>query len=70
MKYSKDYITGMKHLANAILCELERIPDYYEEMLRTYKGEEYYSNFEEGISKAMDVVEKILHMQLAAKGEE
>ena len=69
MKYSKDYFTGMEHLANAILCELERIAGYYEEMSRTYKGEEYYSNLEEGIGKAMDVVEKILYMQLA-KGEE
>ena len=43
--------------------------EHYEEMSRTYKGEEYYSNLEEGIGKAMDVVEKILYMQLA-KGEE
>lgn len=69
MKYNKDYFTGMEHLADAILCELERIADYYEEMSRTYKGEEYYGNLEEGIGKAMDVVEKILYMQLA-KGEE
>lgn len=69
MKYSKDYFEGMKHLADAIMYELGRQADYYEEMLRTYKGQEYYSNFEEGISKAMDVVEKILYMQLA-KGEE
>ena len=69
MNHNKDYFTGMEHLANAILCELERIADYYEEMSRTYKAEEYYSNLEEGIGKAMDVVEKILYMQLA-KGEE
>ena len=70
MKYSKDYFTGMKHLADAILYELKRIADYYEEMSRTYKVEEYYSNLEEGIGKAMDVVEKVLHMQLEVKGDE
>ena len=70
MTYSKDYFTGMEHLANAILCELERIADYYEEMSRTYKAEEYYSIFGEGIDKAIDVVNAVLHMQLEVKGGE
>ena len=70
MKYNKDYFTGMEHLADAILYELGRIADYYEDMSRTYEGEEYYSNIEEGIDKAMDVVEKILYMQLEVKGGE
>ena len=70
MKYNKDYFTGMEHLADAILYELGRIADYYEDMSRTYERQEYYSNIEEGIDKAMDVVEKILYMQLEVKGGE
>ena len=68
--YSKDYFEGMKQFANIILGELGDVAEYYDDMSRTYKGEEYYSNLEEGIGKAMDVVEKILYMQLAVKGDE
>ena len=69
-EYSKDYFTGMKHLADAILYELERLADYYNERSRTYKWQEYYSGLEEGVNNAIDVVEKMLYMQLEVKGEE
>ena len=70
MRYNKDYFTGMEHLADAIMYELGRLADYYDERSRTYKWQEYYSGLEEGINNAIDVVEKILHMQLEVKGEE
>lgn len=73
MKYNKDYFTGMKHLADAIMYELGRLRDYYnekEEKERTRDGKEYYSIFGEGIDKAIDVVNAVLHMQLEVKGEE
>ena len=70
MKYNKDYFTGMKHLADAILYELERLADYYNERSRTYKWQEYYSGLEEGVNNAIDVVEKMLYMQLEVKGGE
>ena len=69
-EYSKDYFTGMKHLADAILYELERLAGYYNERSRTYKWQEYYSGLEEGVNNAIDVVEKMLSMQLEVKGEE
>lgn len=73
MKYNKDYFTGMEHLADAINYELGRLRDYYnekEEKERTRDGKEYYSIFGEGIDKAIDVVNAVLHMQLEVKGEE
>ena len=73
MKYNKDYFTGMEHLADAIMYELGRLRDYYnekEEKERTRDGKEYYSIFGEGIDKAIDVVNAVLHMQLEVKGGE
>lgn len=70
-EYSKDYFTGMKHLADAIMYELGRLRDYYnekEEKERTRDGKEYYSIFGEGIDKAIDVVNAVLSMQLEVKG--
>ena len=73
MKYNKDYFTGMKHLADAILYDLNRLAEYYkekEEKERTRDGKEYYSIFGEGIDKAIDVVKNVLYMQLEVKGGE
>ena len=71
MRYNKDYFTGMKHLADAILYELDRLCDhYYYKHANTKEEAAYYADLEEGIGKAMDVVEKVLHMQLAVKGDE
>ena len=72
-EYSKDYFTGMEHLANAILYDLNRLAEYYkekEEKERTRDGKEYYSIFGEGIDKAIEVVKKVLYTQLEAKEEE
>ena len=71
MKYNKDYFTGMEHLANAILCELERIAEYYDDMSRTYKGaKEGYSYREKAIDEAMDIINAVLHLQLEAEEDE
>lgn len=70
MIYNKDYLTGMKHIANAVIYELRRLRDYYkekEEKESTSYGIEYYSIFGEGIDKAIDVVENTVYMQLMEK---
>ena len=66
MKYNKDYFTGMEHLANAILCELNRLAEYYkekEEKARTCDGQEYYRFIKLGVEEAIDTVKQVLHMQ-------
>lgn len=71
MRYNKDYFTGMEHLANAILCELERIAEYYDDMSRTYNGvKEGYSYREKAIDEAMDIINAVLHLQLEAEEDE
>ena len=81
-EYNKDYFTGMKHLANAILYDLNRLAEYYkekEEKARTCDGQEYYRFIKLGVEEAIDTVKQVLHMQdvvekvlytqLEAKGE-
>ena len=83
MKYNKDYFTGMGHLANAILYDLNRLAEYYkekEEKARTCDGQEYYRFIKLGVEEAIDTVKQVLHMQdvvekvlytqLEAEGEE
>lgn len=73
MTYSKDYFTGMEHLADAILYELNRLEKYYIERAwqsHTIEDEYYYQAVNEGISTARSVMRKTLQMQLEVKGEE
>ena len=73
MKYNKDYFTGMEHLADAILYELNRLEKYYIERAwqsQTIEDEYYYQAVNEGISTARSVMRKTLQMQLEVKGEE
>ena len=73
MKYNKDYFTGMKHLADAILYELNRLEKYNIERAwqsQTIEDEYYYQAVNEGISTARSVMRKTLQMQLEVKGND
>ena len=71
MKCTKDYFEGMEHLADAILYELNRLSDYYYyKHADTEEEAAYYATIEKGIDKAMDVVQKILYIQLKVEEEE
>lgn len=73
MKYNKDYFTGMRHLADAVIYELNRLERYYVERAwqsQTTEDEYYYQAVNEGISRARSVLRKTLDMQLEVKGEE
>lgn len=71
--YSKDYFLGMKHLADAILYELNRLEAHYSEKTKTaqsLKHELYYASIGDGMIKAKDIVKETLNMQLSVKGGE
>lgn len=73
MKYSKDYFTGMKHLADAVKYELHEKLYYYERKIRNCEDIEafrYFTNSAEGIDIAIEILDKVLTMQLKVKGGE
>lgn len=73
MKYSKDYITGMKHLADAVKYELHEKHYYYERKIRNCEDIDafrYFTNTAEGIDIAIEILDKVLTMQLEVKGGE
>ena len=67
MKYSKDYFTGMKHLADAIDYELDK-KSLHNELIKTkYLDNDYYEGVAKGLKEAHYVVQKVLSMQLEVK---
>ena len=67
MKYSKDYFTGMKHLADAINYELDK-KSLHNELIKTkYLDNDYYEGVAKGLKEAHYVVQKVLSMQLEVK---
>ena len=62
MEYSKDYFTGMKHLADAIKYELDKKCLNYE------VKNDYYEGIARGLNEAHSIVNKVLYMQLEVKG--
>lgn len=73
MKYTKDYFTGMKHLADAVKYELHKKHYYYERKIRNCEDIEafrYFTNTAEGIDIAIEILDKVLTMQLEVKGGE
>lgn len=68
MKYSKDYFTGMEHLADAILYELDK-KNLHNEVIKTkYLDNDYYEGVAKGLKEAHNIVNKVLCMQLEVKG--
>ena len=70
MKYSKDYFTGMKHLADAINYELDQTDKYIHDKSRLYDDSDYYHGIATGLKEAKAVVENAFYMQLEVKGDE
>ena len=69
--YSKDYFEGMREFSNAILDELGRVAEYYDDMSRTYNGvKEGYGYREKAIDEVMDIINAVLHLQLEAEEDE
>ena len=67
MKYSKDYFTGMKHLADAINYELDKKSLHNEVIKTKYLDNDYYEGIAKGLKEAHYIVHKILSMQLEVK---
>ena len=67
MKYSKDYFTGMKHLADAINYELDKKSLHNEVMKTKYLDDDYYEGIAKGLKEARSIVHKVLSMQLEVK---
>ena len=70
MKYSKDYFTGMKHLADAINYELDKKSLHNEMIKANYLDNDYYEGVAKGLKEAHSIVHKVLSMQLEVKGGE
>ena len=70
MKYSKDYFTGMKHLADAINYELDKKSLHNEMIKANYLDDDYYEGVAKGLKEAHSIVHKVLSMQLEVKGGE
>lgn len=73
MEYSKDYFTGMKHLADAVKYELNKKHYYWESKARNCEDIDAYrdyTNIAGGIETAVNILDKVLTMQLEVKGEE
>ena len=68
MKYSKDYFTGMKHLADAIKYELAKNNLHNEVIKAKYLDNDYYEGVARGLKEAHNIVNKVLCMQLEVKG--
>ena len=69
-EYSKDYFTGMKHLADAINYELDKKSLHNEMIKANYLDDDYYEGVAKGLKEAHSIVHKVLSMQLEVKGEE
>ena len=67
MKYSKDYFTGMKHLADAINYELDKKSLHNEMIKANYLDDDYYEGVAKGLKEAHSIVHKVLSMQLEVK---
>ena len=67
MKYSKDYFTGMKHLADAINYELDKKSLHNEMIKANYLDDDYYEGIAKGLKEAHSIVHKVLSMQLEVK---
>lgn len=73
MTYSKDYFTGMKHLADAVKYELNKKHYYWESKARNCEDIDAYrdyTNIAGGIETAVSILDKVLTMQLEVKGDE
>lgn len=68
MEYSKEYFTGMKHLADAINYELDKKSLHNEVIKAKYLDNDYYEGVARGIKEAHNIVNKVLCMQLEVKG--
>ena len=68
MEYSKDYFTGMKHLADAINYELNKKSLHNEVIKAKYLDNDYYEGVARGLKEAHSIVHKVLSMQLEVKG--
>ena len=67
MTYSKDYFTGMIHLADAIIYELAK-KNLHNEVIKTkYLDDDYYEGVAKGLKEAHSIVHKVLSMQLEVK---
>ena len=51
MEYSKDYFTGMKHLADAINYELDKKSLHNEMIKANYLDDDYYEGVARGLKK-------------------
>ena len=69
-EYSKDYFTGMKHLADAINYELDKKSLHNETIKDNYLEDDYYKKKKKGLKEAHSIVHKVLSMQLEVKGGE
>ena len=67
MKYSKDYFTGMKHLADAINYELDKQSLHNKVIKTKYLDDDYYEGIAKGLQDAQYIVQKVLSMQLEVK---
>ena len=67
MKYSKEYFTGMKHLADAINYELDKKSLHNEVMKTKYLDNDYYEGVAKGLKEAHSIVHKVLSMQSEVK---
>lgn len=73
MEYSKDYFTGMKHLADAVKYELNKKHYYWESKARNCEDIDAYRDYTNtagGIETAVSILDKVLTMQLEVKGGE
>ena len=70
MTYSKDYFTGMEHLADAINYELDKKSLHNEIIKANYLDDDYYEGVKKGLKEAQFIVHKVLSMQLEVKGGE
>ena len=70
MTYSKEYFTGMKHLADAINYELDKKSLHNEVIKAKYLDDDYYEGVAKGLKEAQSIVHKVLSMQLEVKVDE
>ena len=71
--YSKDYLLGMRHLADAVKYELDKKHYHFESKARNCDDIDAYrdyTNIAGGIETAVSILDKVLTMQLEVKGEE
>ena len=69
MKYSKDYFTGMKHLADAITCEIDRLDKYFHEKGKIFSESDDCNGIAKGLAEARNAVDRTLSILLEVKGD-